>query len=66
MSYVDSMHYVSTTTISVDPTPIECDPTTLMPPPKDLFFNKKCVDGSRFTKSDYLVLFDRKFLIDPT
>ena len=30
------MHYVSTTTVGDDPTPIECEPTTLVPPPQHL------------------------------
>ena len=33
MDYVDSMHYVFTTKIVVDPTTIECEPITLVSPP---------------------------------
>ena len=33
MAYVGSMHNVSTTNISVNPTPIEFDPIALVPPP---------------------------------
>ena len=33
VAYVDSMHYVSTTTIDVNPIPIECNPIALVPPP---------------------------------
>ena len=33
MAYVDSMHDVSTTNIGVNPTPIECEPIALVPPP---------------------------------
>jgi len=33
VAYVESMHYMSITTVDTNPTPIECEPTTLVPPP---------------------------------
>lgn len=36
VDYVESMHYMSTTTIGGEPTPIECEPTTLVPPPQHI------------------------------
>lgn len=53
MVYVESMDYVSTNTIGVDPTPIKCEPIALVPPPHHLSLEVRQVQPLLGTLTTY-------------